>query len=167
MSMTFEASSCVTLLFDFWDVHGSAGMVLSVAVVLLLTVFFELLKVSRVWLGHRHQPAPPAFTPPFPNPLFPNAECHDSNAALAPVPSGSSLSSSPSESRLVPPEPLPPSVMNSWVHHVVQALLHVLQVVLAYMLMLCVMSYNTWIFLGVIAGSTLGYFLAFPLLGEM
>ena len=86
-------------------VFVSAGMVLSVAVVLLLTVFFELLKVSRVWLGHRHQPAPPAFTPPFPNPLFPNAECHDSNAALAPGPSGSSLSSSPSEIRLVTPEP--------------------------------------------------------------
>lgn len=42
-----------------------------------------------------------------------------------------------------------------------------LQVSLGYMLMLCVMSYNTWIFLGVIVGSVLGYFISFPLLGQI
>lgn len=48
--------------------------------------------------------------------------------------------------------------------HGVQTLLHIVQVTLGYLLMLCVMSYNTWIFLGVIVGSALGYFIAFPLL---
>ncbi|NXX74417.1 COPT2 protein, partial [Urocolius indicus] len=43
-------------------------------------------------------------------------------------------------------------------YHVGQTLLHVLQVVLGYVVMLAVMSYNAWIFLGAIAGSTLGYF---------
>ncbi|NXV04189.1 COPT2 protein, partial [Cettia cetti] len=43
--------------------------------------------------------------------------------------------------------------------HVAQTLFHVLQVVLGYMVMLAVMSYNGWIFLGAIAGSTLGYFM--------
>lgn len=55
----------------------------------------------------------------------------------------------------------------SWLLHVIQTALHVLQVVLGYMLMLCVMSYNTWIFLGVVLGSVLGYFLSFPLLDQM
>ncbi|KFQ10423.1 putative low affinity copper uptake protein 2, partial [Leptosomus discolor] len=44
-------------------------------------------------------------------------------------------------------------------YHVGQTLFHVVQVVLGYMVMLAVMSYNAWIFLGAIVGSTLGYFM--------
>ncbi|NWW96195.1 COPT2 protein, partial [Rhynochetos jubatus] len=44
-------------------------------------------------------------------------------------------------------------------YHVGQTLFHVGQVVLGYMVMLAVMSYNAWIFLGAIVGSTLGYFM--------
>ncbi|KAM6337195.1 protein SLC31A2 isoform 2-T2 [Alca torda] len=51
-------------------------------------------------------------------------------------------------------------------YHLSQTLFHVVQVVLGYMVMLAVMSYNTWIFLGAIAGSTLGYFVVYPLLGR-
>lgn len=51
-------------------------------------------------------------------------------------------------------------------YHVGQTLFHVVQVVLGYMVMLAVMSYNAWIFLGAIAGSTLGYFMVYPLLGR-
>ncbi|KAM6244097.1 protein SLC31A2 isoform 2-T2 [Porphyrio hochstetteri] len=51
-------------------------------------------------------------------------------------------------------------------YHVGQTLFHVVQVVLGYMVMLAVMSYNAWIFLGAIVGSTLGYFLVYPLLGR-
>lgn len=56
--------------------------------------------------------------------------------------------------------------LSSLLLHVVQTGLHVLQVALGYMLMLLVMSYNVWIFLGVILGSTLGYFISFPLLSK-
>lgn len=59
------------------------------------------------------------------------------------------------------------SFLLSWLLHLIQTLLHLLQVTLGYMLMLCVMSYNTWIFLGVIVGSALGYFISFPLLGQV
>ncbi|XP_030317210.1 probable low affinity copper uptake protein 2 [Calypte anna] len=51
-------------------------------------------------------------------------------------------------------------------YHVCQTLFHVVQVVLGYMVMLAVMSYNAWIFLGAILGSTLGYFVVYPLLGR-
>ncbi|KAJ3604768.1 hypothetical protein NHX12_026820 [Muraenolepis orangiensis] len=54
-----------------------------------------------------------------------------------------------------------------WLLHGVQTALHVFQVALGYMLMLCVMTYNVWIFLGVLMGSGLGYFLAFPLFGRL
>ncbi|XP_027134413.1 protein SLC31A2 isoform X2 [Larimichthys crocea] len=151
--MTFEASSSVTLLFDFWDVHGPAGMVLSVFVVFLLTVFYELLKVWRVWLGSKSRLAQPQslYSPP-------QSQC--SNPVLV---------STPSESSLTPiqPEHLVPRTSNSWLLHGIQTLLHMLQVTLGYILMLCVMSYNTWIFIGVIVGSVLGYFISFPLLGRI
>ncbi|XP_010290710.1 PREDICTED: probable low affinity copper uptake protein 2, partial [Phaethon lepturus] len=51
-------------------------------------------------------------------------------------------------------------------YHVGQTLFHVVQVVLGYMVMLAVMSYNAWIFLAAIAGSALGYFVVYPLLGR-
>ncbi|XP_076140908.1 protein SLC31A2 isoform X1 [Alosa pseudoharengus] len=170
MSMHFEASSSVTLLFDFWDVHGPAGMVLSVFVVLLLTVFYELLKVWKVGLSQRSEaPGPPPFPAPYsptegrcfsPQPacLSPQLESHESITALA---------SSPSESTLNPANganTATSSSLNSWLQHGLQTILHIVQVTLGYMLMLCVMTYNVWIFLGVIVGSVLGYFLAFPLL---
>ncbi|XP_068585689.1 protein SLC31A2 [Cebidichthys violaceus] len=156
MSMTFGVSSSVTLLFDFWDVHGPVGMVLSVFVVLLLTVFFELLKVVKVRLGSSSELAHPQRLYVAPQSLN-----SDSISALE--------GSSPSESSLTPMEepPLAPNTRNRWLLHGIQAVLHMLQVSLGYMLMLCVMSYNTWIFIGVIVGSVIGYFISFPLLGQI
>lgn len=153
--MTFEASSSVTLLFDFWDVHGPAGMVLSVLVVLLLTLFYELLKVWRVWLSRRSKLA--------------QSECPYSGPPSYRFDSTSVLESSPSESSLTPMASHPAAVnsRNSWLLHGIQTLLHMLQVSLGYLLMLCVMSYNTWIFIGVIVGSVLGYFISFPLVDQV
>ncbi|KAM3874411.1 protein SLC31A2 [Diretmus argenteus] len=154
--MTFEASSRVMLLFDFWDVHGPAGMLLSVFVVFLLTVLYELLKVWRLSLGNRSQLG--QGQPPY---SFASSECRrESNTVLT---------NSASESSLAPVELHPNgcSIRNSWALHGIQTALHILQVSLGYILMLCVMSYNTWIFLGVIAGSAIGYFIAFPLLRYM
>uniref|UniRef100_A0A1A7XG60 Copper transport protein n=1 Tax=Iconisemion striatum TaxID=60296 RepID=A0A1A7XG60_9TELE len=152
MQMTFGWSSSVMLLFDFWNVHSPAGMVLSVFVVLLLTVIFEFLKAWRLWLGNgfaHHQPADPV--------------------ASSLSESSSGLETSPSESSLTPIESQPPttSSRNRWILHVLQTVLHVLQVTLGYMLMLCVMSYNSWIFIGVIVGTALGYFISYPLVERM
>lgn len=153
--MTFGVSTSVTLLFDFWHVHGPAGMVVSVFVVLLLTVFYEVLKVWRLWLGSSSKLAQPQ------SPCAAPLSLHSDSISV--------LDSSPSESSLTPIEPHPHASnnRNSWLLHGIQTLLHMLQVTLGYMLMLCVMSYNTWIFLGVIVGSVLGYFISFPLLGKI
>ncbi|XP_026998180.1 probable low affinity copper uptake protein 2 isoform X2 [Tachysurus fulvidraco] len=151
MQMHFEASSTVTLLFDFWSVHGPGGMVLSVLVVLLLTVLYEFLKVWK-------------------NVLVKRSEIHSFSPELEHPESSSSLANSPSQVSLAPTENttapvLGTSTANSWLLHGVRTGLHIVQVVLGYMLMLCVMSYNVWIFLGVIVGSLLGYFIAFPVSG--
>ncbi|NXG52822.1 COPT2 protein, partial [Psilopogon haemacephalus] len=64
------------------------------------------------------------------------------------------------ESLMEPEEGDPGSAQGRWFgYHVGQTLFHVVQVVLGYLVMLAVMSYNAWIFLGAILGSTLGYFL--------
>ncbi|XP_029024197.1 probable low affinity copper uptake protein 2 isoform X2 [Betta splendens] len=152
--MTFGVSSCVTLLFDFWNVDGPAGMVLSVLVVLLLNIFHELLKVWRVWLTTRSKLSKSRSL--YAVRLSYHSDC------------GSVLNSTPSETSLTPMESYSstPNTRNSWLLHGIQTALHVLQVTLGYLLMLCVMSFNTWIFIGVITGSALGYFISFPLLGQ-
>lgn len=43
--------------------------------------------------------------------------------------------------------------------HAFQTLLHMLQLVLAYMLMLIFMTYNYWLGLAIMLGGGLGYFL--------
>ncbi|XP_019735201.1 protein SLC31A2 [Hippocampus comes] len=152
MPMTFEASSSVTLLFDFWHVNSPGGMFLSVIVVMLLTVFYELLKVWRLWLSRSTVPA---------QYMTPNGGAPSRRSD-----SSSVLENSPSEASLTPRESQPffPNNRGRRLLHGIQTLLHLLQVTLGYMLMLCVMSFNVWIFLGVIAGSTLGYFISYPLL---
>nr|XP_057920927.1 probable low affinity copper uptake protein 2 [Doryrhamphus excisus] len=151
MPMTFQASSHVTLLFDFWSVNSPGGMVLSVLVVMLLTVFYELLKVWRVWLGTN---------------TFARHSCYTASPPSHHSDRVSVLEKSPSEASLTEEPQSFPSNRGRWLRHGIQTLLHMLQVTLGYMLMLSVMSYNTWIFLGVIVGSSVGYFISFPLLRQ-
>ncbi|KAK7896586.1 hypothetical protein WMY93_021911 [Mugilogobius chulae] len=146
MRMTFDTSSSVTLLFDFWEVHGVGGMLLSVLVVFLLTLTYEVLKVSRIWLSKRFEKSPEE--PPAD--MSTSLESSQSESSLTPIASTQ------------PPVPLCTKYRPVFLH-CAQALLHVLQITLGYLLMLCVMSYNTWIFLAVIGGSVLGYYLLFPL----
>ncbi|CAL8384815.1 protein SLC31A2 [Gadus morhua] len=157
MQMTFDASSSVTLLFDFWAVQSPPGMVLSVLVVCLFTVFFEFLKMWRIWLGS------PLSGTKFYRPSYPQP-CDGSPGECISV-----LAPGRSQSSLAPIQPPAdtPIIANGWMLHSVQTALHVLQVAMSYMLMLCVMSYNVWIFLGVLFGAGLGYFLAYPLIGRI
>uniref|UniRef100_A0A8D0GDA0 Copper transport protein n=1 Tax=Sphenodon punctatus TaxID=8508 RepID=A0A8D0GDA0_SPHPU len=141
MPMHFFFSDKVVLLFDFWNVHSPAGMVLSVLVILLMAMLYEAIKVGKVkLLQHTMQAIPTSLS-----------------SDRLDVSEGASVNSGPGQ-----PEHSTP---RRWfLYHVSQSLFHVVQVVIGYLVMLAVMSYNTWIFLGVIAGSTIGYFVAYPLL---
>lgn len=44
------------------------------------------------------------------------------------------------------------------VDHVLQTMMHMLQVLISYFLMLAFMTYNVWIGLGIIIGAGFGYF---------
>ncbi|NXN39299.1 COPT2 protein, partial [Rhinoptilus africanus] len=118
-----------------------AGMALSVLVILLLSLLYEAVKMGKAVLLRQ---------------------------ALLALPHGLSREPlvEPEEGDTAPTQGSPslmaggcPIFFRRWFwYHVGQTLFHVVQVVLGYMVMLAVMSYNAWIFLGAVAGSTLGYF---------
>ncbi|XP_067398272.1 protein SLC31A2 [Emydura macquarii macquarii] len=140
MQMHFFFSDKVVLLFDFWNVHSPAGMVLSVLVVLLLAVLYEAIKIGKTKLLRRTLLA------------IPTTLSQESRENLE----RGSVNSGLDQQNATP---------KRWfLYHLSQTLLHVVQVVLGYLVMLVVMSYNTWIFLGVIAGSAVGYYVAYPML---
>ncbi|NXH49981.1 COPT2 protein, partial [Dicaeum eximium] len=117
-----------------------AGMALSVLLILLLSVLYEAVKMGKAVLLRRALLALPRSL---------------SQEALTEPQEGDSSSAQGSSSLMAFPISFP-----RWFwFHVGQTLFHVVQVVLGYMVMLAVMSYNAWIFLGAIAGSTLGYFM--------
>ncbi|XP_067599722.1 protein SLC31A2 isoform X2 [Pseudorca crassidens] len=140
MAMHFIFSDEVVLLFDFWSVHSPAGMALSVLVVLLLAVLYEGIKVGKARLLHQ------ALT---------SLSISTSQQLIEETDQNSTSSDSPHVSR---------THLRWFLCHFGQSLLHVAQVVIGYFMMLAVMSYNTWIFFGVVLGSGVGYYLAYPLL---
>nr|AAI69802.1 Transmembrane protein [Xenopus laevis]AAI69804.1 Transmembrane protein [Xenopus laevis] len=165
MQMHFVFSENVTLLFDFWTVQTLAGLILSCLVVLLLTVVYEISKVWKCNLLSRalqtfpirsiHEPTPSSTADPETS----------SNIVSDPFLPPASLPQQHTERLSVTEEHIQPS-SRWWFLHSFLSLLHMVQVVLGYLLMLCVMSYNAAIFIAVILGSGLGYFLAFPLLSK-
>ncbi|NXG19468.1 COPT2 protein, partial [Grallaria varia] len=112
-----------------------AGMVLSVLVILLLSMLYEAVKMGKAVLLQRALLALPRSL---------------SQEALTEPQEGDT---NPAQGR-----GFPISFRRWFRYHVGQTLFHVVQVVLGYMVMLAVMSYNAWIFLAAIAGSALGYF---------
>ncbi|KAJ1145770.1 hypothetical protein NDU88_012054 [Pleurodeles waltl] len=140
MPMHFFFSNKVTLLFDFWKVNSPAGIALSVLVVLLMAILYEIIKLIKMKMQHRIS-------------LAMTTPAHGREMLLEP--DRTSINSGNTDCN-------PPS--KRWLGlHLGASLLHVLQVVLGYALMLCVMTYNTWIFLGIIVGSVIGYYLLFPI----
>ncbi|XP_053777557.1 protein SLC31A2 isoform X1 [Desmodus rotundus] len=137
--MHFIFSDKVVLLFDFWSVHSPAGMAVSVLVVLLLAVLYESIKFAKTKLLYQALVNMPT--------------------SISQRPEGTDRDSSSSES----PQVSRPC-LRWFLSHFGQSLIHVAQVVIGYFIMLAVMSYNTWIFLGVVLGAAVGYYLTYPLL---
>ncbi|XP_067327980.1 protein SLC31A2 isoform X2 [Anolis sagrei] len=115
-------------------------MVLTVVIILLLAVLYEAIKVGKLKLI---QIAMTVVPPSISQEALGEPEITSINAGTAQLTSTSKF-------------PFP------W--HVAQTLIHVVQVVLGYMVMLAVMSYNSWVFIGVIVGSAIGYYVTYPLI---
>uniref|UniRef100_A0A8V1AK81 Copper transport protein n=1 Tax=Gallus gallus TaxID=9031 RepID=A0A8V1AK81_CHICK len=149
VEMTFSFSDRLVLLFDCWSVHSPTGLALSVLVILLLSVLYEVVKMGKAKVLRRALLAVP--------PTFSQDTLLGPNEGDSGDGGGGDSEDSGGQER--------EAMQGRWFrYHVGQTLLHVVQVVVGYTLMLAVMSYNAWIFLGVVAGSALGYFVVYPLL---
>jgi hypothetical protein len=132
MHMTFYTGCKASILFTGWHTTSCKDMLWSCIVVLVAAVVYEGIKALRDGL-HQH------------------LRRHYVHSEI--------------ERNVTPSDDVPMLSITSpgsgiyWCHHLLQTLLHFIQYGLGYMLMLVAMTFNVWLFLSVIVGAALGYFL--------
>eukprot|EP00731_Ephydatia_muelleri_P011578 Em0006g472a len=132
MQMFFYFGQSMTLLFPSWNISTVQGLVGSIFAMLFLSIFYEGLKSFREYLMH------------------------------VAVKSLGASSNSCSDAKPAPGKPNWRSIFLGksklpLLIHVIQSILQMIQIGVAYLLMLAVMTYNGWIFLAIVFGSGIGY----------
>jgi copper transporter 1 len=128
--MYFHAGEEATILFAFWKISEIGGLLASMVVVFLMAFSYEALKFYREHL-YRH-----------------SFQTVQYNTVSLPVENGACIKETHKTVQVK---------MFSWMHGW-QTVLHVVQVVLSYFLMLIFMTYNIWLCLAVALGAGVGYF---------
>ncbi|XP_045761131.1 high affinity copper uptake protein 1-like isoform X1 [Maniola jurtina] len=143
MSMTFHGGFVETILFSWWNVTEVGEFIGSFFAIFALAVLYEGLKYYR-----KH--------------LLWKTYTGLQYCAVAPPDKGVANICAPDEPQVI--QTLPhtlernvPTMMS--VAHGWQTVLHGVQVLVSYMLMLVFMTYNTWLCAAVVLGSATGYFL--------
>nr|ACO15313.1 High affinity copper uptake protein 1 [Caligus clemensi] len=139
MKMYFHGGYEEVILFDFWRIHGPGGLIVSMIVCFLLSILYEAIKFTREIVFRKY------------------------NAPFIEQDVKSKGSPREEEER----DPSKPKIRLALVFknyiwsksHLLLTLLHVLQVVISYALMLIFMTYNSWLCLSVILGTGTGYFI--------
>lgn len=143
--MFFHAGVKEVILFDIWRTNDVKGIIGSVVGIILLGILYEAIKVFREHLKYK------------------SVSRNSSNVQAATVVDLQPFKSShKTESNQVLAREIPPQQRRAGMltmDHFLQTVLHVIQVVISYFLMLIFMTYNVWLCLAVTAGSGLGYFL--------
>ncbi|CAG0904689.1 unnamed protein product [Darwinula stevensoni] len=129
MPMYFHFSKSATILFEKWAINNAGGLIGSMIAIFLMAVIYEGLKYYRDYLFRRA-----------------------SNAIVG------SVSSTDSKGIIVQPASSAETRMLGQ-HHLLQTLLHVIQITLSYFLMLIFMTYNAWLCIAVVLGAGVGYFI--------
>jgi len=132
MSMFFHFGVSETVLFKFWKTSNAGEMIGSIIFVFFLAVAYEALKFFREYL-HRAHLKSVAF-----------------NTVTVPI--GNGISHAKETQNIVQLKMLSGT-------HAAQTILHMVQFVISYLLMLIFMTYNVWLCIGVVLGAGVGYFL--------
>ncbi|XP_066274278.1 protein SLC31A2-like [Branchiostoma lanceolatum] len=136
MPMSFYWSNQAIILFDGWSVQDATGMAFSVIAIICVGALFEGLKRLVGWVAKGKK-------------MSVNRDTGETSDLEERTP----LLKSPPDVAL--------TRKRKFRFHLAQSLLHVLQVVLAYCLMLVVMTYNGWLAGAVFLGAGLGHFVFF------
>ncbi|XP_026725884.1 high affinity copper uptake protein 1-like [Trichoplusia ni] len=143
MAMTFHGGFAETILFSWWKVTDVGEFIGSFFAVFLMALLYEGLKYYR-----KH--------------LLWKTYTGLQYCAVAPPDKGVTNICAPDEPQVIQPVPHVlernvPTMMST--AHAWQTVLHGVQVLVSYMLMLVFMTYNTWLCGAVVLGSATGYFL--------
>jgi len=137
MPMYFHWSTDVVVLFEAWHVNTPGWYMVTAATLFLLGLFYEWLITFRQ--GYEYKIQSKRFeSKPIAADFISKNNRHNLLRHL--------------------PEPQVEAV-NKNAYHLVAAALHVLQLSIAYVLMLVVMTYNLGLVIAVIGGAGVGYFL--------
>ncbi|XP_070531987.1 high affinity copper uptake protein 1-like isoform X2 [Ptychodera flava] len=133
MSMYFQFSTDVTILFQGWQVENVWQLVMSCLAVFLMAFSYEGLKVLR--------------------------HCLLRKAFEIEAKAAAKMEDSPSEKQaILKKEGSQGNITMCSVHHSIQTTLHVAQMALAYSLMLIFMTYNAWLAISILIGFALGFY---------
>ncbi|XP_014272651.1 high affinity copper uptake protein 1 isoform X2 [Halyomorpha halys] len=137
MPMYFHFGLGDTVLFQFWKVNDYGGLLSSMLGIFIAAMLYEGLKYFREYLYWKNY-----------NMLQYQNVNKPTNQETERV-----------INNLVNDviHRQPPSLLT--VHHIIQTLLHIIQIFVSYLLMLIFMTYNVWLCLAVVLGSATGYFL--------
>ncbi|CAG5018857.1 unnamed protein product [Parnassius apollo] len=143
MSMTFHGGYMETILFSWWKVTDMGEFMGSFLAIFIMALFYEGLKYYR-----KH--------------LLWKTYTGLQYCAVAPPDKGVANICAADEPQVIQSMPHVlerniPTMMSA--AHAWQTVLHGIQVLVSYMLMLVFMTYNTWLCAAVVLGSATGYFL--------
>ncbi|XP_031560014.1 probable low affinity copper uptake protein 2 [Actinia tenebrosa] len=143
----------VTLLFEGWNISSSAVLVGSCIGVFFLSILSECVRSMRIRLYMSSNKQSVKITPQSPAGSEVNSRKNvASNESLN---FGSTETLQPAQRGKTERKQEHPFT----IRHVIQVLLHVVQLVLGYLLMLIVMTFNVWLGIAVVLGLGTGYFM--------
>jgi len=174
MVMTFHGGYKEAILFDFWKTSSIAGFLVSCFVLFLCAALYEGLKLGREKLI-AYELKKQANSPVILNggQSFVSRNCHckpdEKSSMLNPEEGRASHDCCNTKNDTQNREHLINQTENIVIKsfsskllssgHLIQTLLHMVQITVSYLLMLVFMTYNSWLCLAVVLGAGAGYFI--------
>lgn len=137
MKMYFHGGCDEVILFDFWRIDVVWELLVSMLIIFVMAFLYEGLKYSREYLFRR---------------------ALSSSQYSSTSRNNITITDGRQPVRYMEQIIMPPAVGMLSVPHLIQTLLHMVQFLVSYFLMLIFMTYNVWLCLACLLGAGAGYF---------